>query len=351
VATNLNRKLRMSADEQQRRLDLFDGILITHPRLAEIEERTIALMRQTKARTDQNTARLIAANHRTIKFRELWVLPIIGPTGSTKSTSMEYIIDKIYQDPKTPKDDLPILIVTLKESTRSPKQLSAKILAAFKDPAAEEVLKQVASKENDFIISAIAKIARRKKTLVLVLDEASNLLIHDAGKIGTIMAKAIRSLVNEACFSVILMGTDDTKRFFKLDPELKMRLQGDRGVSMTPFSIEEAEDRGYFFGFVERLERAMVSAGVVDNRLGLTEDFKTRAQTFDMANGIIGAVHRNMRRAIQTAFRDGRTNLEFDDFANAFSDWNRAEKQPQADPFELGPQTTTLQYVRLDKRA
>jgi len=333
---------KLAIEEQQRRLDLFDAIVIKHPRLANIEERTQSLRRQTEARVTKNEERKKSAKGRPVKQHELWVLPIIGPSGSTKSTSMAEVIDKIYREPNLPEEDIPVLVVTINATTRGPRQFQAQILQAYGDIAADEVRRSAVGYNADIVNEAISEIARKRKTVVIALDEAHNCLTYDGGKTGAQMAKIIKSLVNNGIFSVILMGTEDTKRLFKLDPELLSRCVPDGEIDLDKFDIKRAEDRNYFFGFVERLEKRMIRDGVIDDRIGLVDSIEARATIYDMAAGVIGIVSRIMRMALDRALRDGRTTPTWDDIANVFRAWNKTRKTAGFDPFDNGPQKSTL---------
>jgi hypothetical protein len=345
-------KKKLPIEEQQRRLDLFDDITIKHPRLATIEERTLSLRRQTESVVAKNEDRKQRAKGRPVKQIELWVLPIIGPSGSTKSTSMREVIDKVYREPDLPEDEIPVLVVTIGANTRGPRQFQAQILQAYGDLAADDVSRSAVGYNADAVNQAISKIARKRKTVIIVLDEAHNCLAYDGGKTGQQMAKVIKSLVNDGIFSVILMGTEETKRLFKIDPELLSRCVPDGDIDLARFDIKNAQDRVYFFSFVERLENRMVRDGVIDDRIELTGSVEARATVYDMADGIMGIVSRIMRMALDRALRNGRTTPTWDDITNVFQAWNRTRKTAGFDPFDNGPQKDTLAHlVKSEKKS
>jgi hypothetical protein len=344
----MSEKMKLSVDEQQRRLDLFDAICIKHPRLATIEERTLSLRRQTEAIVAKNQDRRAKAKGRPTKQHELWVLPIIGPSGSTKSTSMAEVIDKIYREPDLGEKDIPVLVVTIDATTRGPRQFQAQILEAYGDAAAEEVMRTAIGYNGHFVNEAIAEIARKRRTSVIVLDEAHNVLTFDGGQIGKQMAKIIKSLVNNGIFSVILMGTEETKRLFKLDPELLSRCVPDGDIDLDRFDIKQADDRNYFFKFVERLEARMIKDGVIDDRMDLTGSVEAQATIYDMADGVIGIVSRILRMSLDRSLRNGRTTPTWEDLGNCFRAWNRTRQKAGFDPWSRGPQRETLAYLQKD---
>jgi hypothetical protein len=340
----------ISKEERMRRKKAFNQILIQHPRFGTIKQRTQSLVEDTEVRIAENEERAQAAKGRPIKHKELWVLPIVGPSGATKSTSMSYIVDEINGDPSLAERETPILYVTLDQNTRGPKQLQVQILEAFADPSAETVLR-AAQHSTPVINEDIRRIAIERKTRVIVLDEAGNMLMHDAGKIGRQMANAIKGLVNEAIFSVILMGTEEVNQLFMLSPELQSRNCG--AVNVGRFDVRRKEDRDYFFGFVDRFEKRLLSDKIIDRPLGLVGDVVSRASVYDFADGIIGIVPRVLLIALNDVLAQGRGYLEWEDVANAFHSWNlpRSAKEKHYDPFgENGPKKPTLAFVREDTK-
>ena len=103
----------LSIDNQDDRLDAFDAILIPHPRIDLVKTRVESLMRQTKRVIARNEERSEKAGGRSIKLEELWALPIIGPTGATKSRTLSMFVDEIVQNKNLADGQSPILTVTI----------------------------------------------------------------------------------------------------------------------------------------------------------------------------------------------------------------------------------------------
>jgi hypothetical protein len=344
-------KMRVAHDNEaweiaaQKRLDLFDEIILQHPRLADIEKATRSLIRETAAIVAMNEARLERAKRRPIKLRELWVLPIIGPSGAMKSTSIGEVVDRIYQDKDLPDDEIPVLLVTMRD-VKNTRALQAQILEKYDDAGAAELRRTAVGYNADLVNEAIRGCARKKKTSVIAIDEAHEMLTYDGGRTGPQMAKLVKSLVNEGIFSVILLGTDAVKKLFTINSELMSRNIAAGEISLTKFDITNEEDRKYFFGFVRRLETRMLEKGVIDAPISLTDDIETRATIFDMADGILGTVSRVLRLALRRAHGQKRHVIEWDDIREAFQGWNSTRKEPGFDPFVAGPQFETLANIR-----
>lgn len=344
----MKKEVKISRQERRRRLDAFEEIMVPHPRFDQIKKRTQLLIEDTEAVMKANERRAKALKGRSFKRKELWVLPIIGPSGATKSTSMQHIVDEIGRDAKLADSDIPIQYVTLDENTRNTKQLQVQILEAFEDPGAETVAKTVQYSAG-VVNEAIRGIAEGKNTRVLVLDEAGNMLAHAGDKVAKQMARAIKGLVNKAIFSVILMGTDETNLLFKVHKELQSRNCGT--IDLGRFDIRQKADRKYFFTFVNDLEKHLLREGIIDRPLGMVESVEGRATVYDFANGIIGLVPRILRIALDHILTEGRGHLEWEDLASAFHGWNLTQEKADRhhNPFgDEGPNKTTLSFVRED---
>jgi hypothetical protein len=358
---------RFSEDDIVDAQALFDEIRLKHPRLDQIRSCTRSLLASTRKVIARNEQRRAAAKGRPIKLEELWVLPIVGPSGSMKSTSMSMVIDEIYQDKDMPEEDVPILIVTMR-GVKNPKAFQAAILERLAPKQASELRSQkAAGYHEDVVNEAIRVQARKRNTAVVVIDEGHSILIYDGGKLGQQMARCIHGLVNEGIFSVIIMGTDKLDRLFKMDDELKSRkVPPDQEADLKVFDVTKAEDRSYFFGFVDRLENQMVAKKVVSKKLGLVRSLEGRAILFDMTGGVLGTVSRILRLAIRRAMQNGRDYLEWNDVEICFQTWNGTEskddkdrsrknkteefKEPGYDPFKRGVRESTFAAVKADKK-
>ncbi|CAL8969085.1 hypothetical protein RHODGE_RHODGE_03525 [Rhodoplanes serenus] len=329
------------------RLDRFRSILIPHPRMKLVKQRLLALRAETMSAAAANERRVAVAKGRPVKLEEFWILPIVGPSGATKSKSMSVVVDEILADPNLSDDEIPVLVVTLKSSIKSTRALQAAILEAYGDPSASDVL--VSRSYNEARINReIGRIAKEKRTFVVVLDEAHNLLIDAGINTARSMAGALKSLVNDAVFSIAILGTDKMLPLFTAEPELRSRRK--ETISLTAFDIAVKEDRQYFFGFAAKLERKMLDDGVVDAPIGLVESVEARAILYDMTGGVIGLISRILRLALQRAFEKDRTTPDWNDIEASFRSWMElSDDEVFYDPFAKGARPDTLEAVREDQ--
>jgi type II secretory pathway predicted ATPase ExeA len=331
-----------SSSEISRRLEAFDAIEIPHPRLVQLTNAIGDLEIDTLARISRNDARSLAASGRPVKFDELWVMPLVGPSGSGKSFSIRKIVEAGYQTAGDDGFKIPILPVTLRSSTKSPRQLQHQILEAYGDPSASLVLR-----ERDFSEAlaneAIRKIARVRGTTVIILDEAHNLLTSAGHRTPLVMAKAIKSLVNDGLFSVVLSGTDKITPLLTSDAELRSREREPVHFRKLDLTLDDCR---YFLDFVAHFERKMKEGGVIDKYIGLTAGAESCATTYEMADGVIGIVVRLMRLALLRGFKKKEPSVDWNDIAHAYRAWIAAgtgeEMKVPLDPFKRGPQKTSV---------
>jgi hypothetical protein len=330
------------------RLARFDAIVIEHPRLGNIREKVRWLLASTSNVVAANEARRAAAKGRPFKKRELWVLPIVGPSGAMKSTSIGKVIDEINADENFPEDDIPVLFLTMRGVKTSRAFLSL-VLESSGD-AAREVLPGSGPINAQVVSRGIYHAARAKRTLLLVIDEAHEMLRHDGGKTGHSMAMLIKTMVNEGIFSVVLIGTDEMLGLFR-SKELKSRTVADEDATLRPFDIKKEADRRYFFRFLQRIEDEMVKMRVVDEPLRWVSTLEDRAKIYDMCDGVPGIPCRVLRMALERALRNGRTSVGWADFESAFRAFNATEPRPLFDPFANGPKKETLGRLKAEAEA
>ncbi|MBN8973586.1 MAG: AAA family ATPase [Rhizobiales bacterium] len=336
----------ISRAERRRRLDAFDSIVIPHPRMNEVENRILDLIDDTHARIAKDEKRQAQVKGRSLPVDHLWVLPIIGPSGATKSKTISTVIERLLADKSLGDRDVPVLHATIRTSTRNPRALQAQILEAYGDNSST-VLLNARDYSETRVNADIRAIARDRKTSIVVFDEAHNMIINGAEKSTVAMAKSMKSLVNDGIFSIVCVGTNELAQLFAADKELAGRLVDT--VDFGAFSIKEREERDYFFNFVGLLEDEMRLKGVIDKEIGLLDTVENRACVYDFASGVIGSVSRIMKTALDRAFANDRGFVKWDDIERSIQARNRASKAGDGvtyyDPFLKGVKRDTLRIL------
>lgn len=325
-------------------------MVVENSRLDMIERYVRELVEETRAlMADDLSADADPIPGQTFTFTELPVMAIIGPSGSTKTTSMLRVAANLKKDyPGTP-----VLVVKCRSNTRSMKSTQALILEAFGDPQAKEVLsRQFADRyEQDIVTRSIRKVARQAGTYVVVFDESHTPLGKSRKcEWAATIASHFKSLVNDGLFSIIVMGTSDAELFFEMSAELSNRRI--EGVSLEPVDLRQPEHFHYFFRFVGRIDRQMVREGIIDEPIGLIDDVRSRAMVYDLSQGIPGTVSRVLIGALRISQRDRRRIITWDDIKVAFWAWKGEQVDENGEPIEIydpfadAPRQTTLETIR-----
>ncbi|WP_297107652.1 ATP-binding protein [uncultured Devosia sp.] len=295
------------------RLDRFDGIFVRHDMVDYTERRILDLMYQTQATTARNDEKRRALGHWANKQDELWLLPIVGPSGSTKSKTIQWTTDRIYESRKD-ENSLPLLVVTLRSAIRSTRALQASILEAFHDPSAGSVL-HMKDYSEAAVNAAIMNIARKRGTSLVVFDEAHNVL-SDARS--DVMARAMKSLINDGVFSIALAGTDDLLPLLH-HQELAQRAK--EPIWFKPATTDQIETCSAFFAFVEELCDQMLKEGAIALPFRPTSSKNQCALLFDMCEGSIGRAVRVIRRGLERSVSEGHPSLSWDTVIAAHTSW------------------------------
>lgn len=331
---------RMTSEERTRRMEALFGIVIQHPRLLTVEQRVKELISDTESMTKLN-ARRASQTKGNDDPDHLWLLPVIGPSGATKSKTIQAVRAKINNAAK--KGEIPIEYVSIKETTKNTKALYHKIFQALGDTNNMASLERTGTPSARVVEEAIRKTIEPRQTRILVLDEVHNLLIHAGEQTRIAMAQALKGILNNAVCSIVALGTDDALPLFDHD-ELIGRVADQ--VDLGALDLKIPDDRDYFFDFVKTYEKRLVNDGVLDRTYGLAADVENRAMVYDAAGGIIGVVPRLMRIAVPIAFRDGRGIVVKEDLQQAYDGWCKLQKKKGPNPYVNGAKPLTKSLVR-----
>lgn len=316
------------------RLESFDQIFVRHPKVELVARRFVSLIGQTRATILRNEDRTRSWGQGSAKVDEMSLLPLIGPSGSGKSKTIQAVSGKIHESRSDPKS-IPILVVTLRASIRHTRELQASILEAFRDPSASAVRKMQDYSEAA-VNEAIIRIARKKGTTLVVLDEGHNALLAADAKT---IAQALKSLLNDGVFSIVLSGTEDMRSLFS---HVELRERSKPPISFSPPKVGDIEGCLEFFRFTERLCDIMHSKGIVSLPFQPMRKERQCAALFEMAEGNLGRAAKIIRRGLEHAFDEGLTSLHWDSLAEAHARW----LELQGLSYSWEPTTSSVAMVR-----
>jgi hypothetical protein len=336
----------------------FKTLVVKNSRLDMIEALTLDLLEETKELVDadieaekeaeREADKMADPRKQPITYTELSAMPIIGPSGSTKTTSMVAIAEKLKK--KHP-GKTPILVVKLRSSTTKLKHLHVQILEAFNDPQADTVRNQIVAHSDNVAADAIRKVARAAGTYIVVLDEAHSVIgVREKWARAQAFAPHIKSLVNDGLFAVIVMGTEDANLFFETSPELNNRKFD--SISLKPVDLSNPDDFNYFYKLIGRIDRELVAQGILDERIGLIDDLKSRALLYDISGGVVGIISRILMISLRIVQRKRKRTIDWEnDMKQAFWAWKADQKDEDGetikiyDPFVEKVRPTTQEAV------
>jgi hypothetical protein len=322
------------------RLMALDKIFVEHRRVTELRKLMTFLMAQTEQAIELNREERDFYGQEVSSEAELWILPVIGPSGATKSHSLKNICKTLGASGRA-QGHSPILYVKLGGSIRSTKQLQSEILRAFNDKFYKEILTRTYVEAD--VIESIVAIARDRKTTLVVLDEAHNMLPYNTTEAVRSVATSLKSLVNNGAFSIVMAGTERLRPVCT-DGEFGsgMKVPVDFGAA----SLSNNQSLADFFAFIQDLSEQAFSKGVIDrpfNPLATSDDC---GAVFDMTGGVCGLYARFLRMAVEQAWKEERTSIDWSDLISAYHGWRSVQDSPVYDPFRKGPRDSTIKAIR-----
>jgi hypothetical protein len=269
---------------------------------------------------------------------EMKALPIVGPSGSTKSWGMRIITRELLRSRANP-NDVPALRVTLADTVTGTKALHLAILEAFGDPGREAI--DSSSYKPYRATMAIKTIASQLNTHIVVLDEAHNMLARTTPERAAV---ALKSLVNAGLFSLVVCGTEDVLPIFSAGTEFKSRLF--TPVDFSPPLIADVEGCQELFSFAQKLCDEALRSGILDLPFDIVDTVEHCALLYDMTGGVIGQVANHLQRGVAAAFERGVPFVTWDNMIEAYNSWYRVAGGSSPNPIESGVKPSTIKAVQ-----
>lgn len=334
-APSSSHHVNLSFDE---RLNVFETIVVHHPLIDETKARFQSLMRRTSAKSARSRSEPYWETELS-RHSELWLLPIFGPSGATKSGTVKIVMDEILAK-RQDKSAMPIRYLKLDSATKTTRQLQVRLLEMLSTAEAEELAKGRYYSEPK-ANSRLRDLAKQDQTTIIVLDEAHAML-----KETTVdrMATGLKSLLNHGVFSIVLVGTDELRPLFR-NAELRSRCE--LPLDFGPPTKASMASCISLFQFAEELCDQMYDLGVIDHPFTPTSTIQEAATLYDITAGCLGQVSRHFHRALQHAHSKNRRTLDWDSIQFAYSNWRSLEGiDEQHDPFTSGPRASTTKVLK-----
>lgn len=164
---------------------------------------------------------------------------------------------------------------------------------------------------------------------VLVIDESQHLAVGTK-MIGEVTDR-LKRFLDDGIVPVVLMGTSDARTMLESNLQLSNRMMPP--CDIVPLGSGD-RDRQLLEKFLDRLDAAIVDAGLMKERAGLGHPLVS-ACLMEVSNGIIGRVVNLLRVALGRAFRRGAARIELCDLQAATATWAVAQSIVVRNPFRI----------------
>ena len=268
-------------------------------------------------------------------------LPIIGPTGTGKSTAIIYYDETVVSLERHAPDVRPFLHVTLSAKATT-KTLGSDLLEATGDP--------------DFETGTATRLLRRAsnhidaaRTEALALDEIHHLINSDnamsargGGKTAWSVTETIkRMLIHGAC-PFIILGTEQATPLLLKNPQFKQRSYAP--IFLNPLDISLPDEREMFLDHCAGFDSKLVEHGIFTRSSGLVAG-DIPACVYEVSQGIIGTASNLFETAAILALRRGDDAVRRDDLSDAVRTWAIPLGIIDHNPFDLGPRRLRIGKV------
>jgi hypothetical protein len=312
----------------ERHVAEFRNILIEHPRLLRIHKAI-------------NRLRVEARKNRG---KEQFVMPVIGPAQSGKSTAIGDYVKKVERSSKPPKGQLPVLLVNLSPRS-SLKQLQADILAPLvKDENGHYDPDELTNGTEAEFRAKVRRYAELRKTEVICIDESQHLLRGNSRERAKHVADTIKLMSIEGATAFVVVGTEEAWSIFHSNDE-QTPYRCVEPIILNPLDYEVVYDADLFDGYVASLDEKYVAHGLTSDFNGFVEDDMS-ACFWEVTRGIVGRASRLARMAWEYSFQLGETTVSRAHLGAAVDRWAIPLKLCRYNPFREGART--VQVVKKD---
>lgn len=261
-------------------------------------------------------------------------LPIIGPSGTGKSTCIHWYLEKVVANENYDDDEIkPVALVTL-STQATPKGLGSDILEAYGDPDFEKgPARALLRRASDFIDFA--------RTEVVPLDEFHHVINNDRGGVTAwSVTETIKRMLIRGAAPLILIGTEDAKPVLLKNPQFKGRAYDPIFLEALDWRIKE--EKKMFLEHCAGFDLKLMEHGIFKKPSGLVAG-NVPACTYDVSQGLIGVASGLFESATVTALQRGAECISWKDLEFAVESWAIPLNYIDYNPFKHGPRGFTPQ--------
>lgn len=255
---------------------------------------------------------------------------VVGPSGTGKTHLSEFLGKEFPATENTDGINIPLLVVEI-PSKPTIKNLAEEMLVQLGDPL---YYRGSAIQKTTRILQLI----RACQIKLIIFDEMHHFVDQVNKKAPAEVADWLKSLINKAQVSTVLMGLEQTQTILDINEQLRRRFC--RRIDLKPFDLNCSASRSQFLGVIKKIDEALALPSPLD----LQQESIARQLHF-ATYGLMGYIVKLMLGAFYIARSRNLPGIDRQCLEQGFSDYVWVEGVGKLNPFN--PQFIGEQ---LDKR-
>ncbi|MCW2282587.1 hypothetical protein M2323_000348 [Rhodoblastus acidophilus] len=304
--------------DYDRHIAEFRNIFIEHPRLTYMHKAFNSLRREALIN----------------RGKEQFVVPVIGPSQSGKTTAIESYVELIKKKKDIPKGHMPVVRVNLSPRS-SLKQFQSDILAplVIDDTGYCDTSELTSGTEAEFR-ARVRRYAELRRTELIVIDEAQHVLRANNPHRAKQVADMVKLMSIEGATAFAVVGTEESWPIFHSNGD-QTPYRCMEPLILSPLDFEDEKEAKMFKGYVALLDEKLTQHHLTSEYSDFAEG-DMPAAFWEVTRGILERVSRVVRTAWQYSFALGSPRVERMHLAAAIDRWAFPLNLCRTNPFRDG---------------
>jgi Bacterial TniB protein len=243
---------------------------------------------------------------------------VVGPSGTGKSTLSDMLVKEFPVVEQTDRKNIPLLAIEI-PPLPTIKNLAEEMLVQLGDP----LYYRGSAIEKTTRILHLIKACQIK---IILFDEMHHFVDQVHKKAPAEVADWLKSLINKAQISTVLMGLERTQIILDANEQLRRRFC--RRIDLKPFDLVCPTSRSYFLGVIKKIDEELAMLLPLD----IQQEGIARQLHF-ATDGLMGYIVKLMLGAFQIAKSLNLPGIDRQCLEKAFSDYVWVEGVGKLNPF------------------
>lgn len=248
-------------------------------------------------------------------------LQLLAPSYSGKSTILRSYAEEA--NAKVNDGTLPVLYMELASAT-TPNQMFDQLLSILGD--------RVRAKNEAERFQRACSICEDKQVELFLFDEVQHLISTDTARVAWRVTEAMKRLLNEGVAPIAFCGDLSATSLFRSNPQLRNRLL--TPLKLPPLDYTNVVDMRYASVFFDRLDRAMVANGLIQDHAHLGAG-QLPAALCAASEGALGTACNIIREALRIALKRNASKIDAEDISLAIDQWAIPMRFASSNPLQF----------------